>query len=90
MNANGSVTLQGFARKVVRHVELIIDKPSHGSERRETPRRSVFGRFSTIHKVCRGPAKNLKRRRLDFLRRHHCLLVSLLALLYSNFSWLCL
>ena len=31
MNANGSVTLQGFARKVVRHVELIIDKPSHGS-----------------------------------------------------------
>jgi len=32
MNANGSVTLQGFARKVVRHVELNIDKPSHGSE----------------------------------------------------------
>lgn len=31
MNANGSVTLQGFARKVVRHVELNIDKPSHGS-----------------------------------------------------------
>ena len=37
MNANGSVTLLGFARKMVRHVELTLTKPSHGSDQRETP-----------------------------------------------------
>jgi len=31
MNANGSVTLRGVARKMIRHVELILTKPSHGS-----------------------------------------------------------
>jgi len=36
MNANGSVTLQGFARKLVRYVELILTKPSHGSEERDS------------------------------------------------------
>jgi hypothetical protein len=36
MNANGSVTLQGFARKMVRHVELSLTKPSHGSVDSET------------------------------------------------------
>jgi len=32
MNANGSVTLQGIVRKMVRHVELTLTKLSHGSE----------------------------------------------------------
>ncbi len=33
-------------------------------------RRSTFYRFLAIHVVCRGPVKNLQRRRSDFLRRH--------------------
>jgi hypothetical protein len=30
MSANGSVTLLGLLKKMVRHVELNLDKPSHG------------------------------------------------------------
>ena len=58
MNANGSVTLQGIVRKVFRHVEFILTKPSHGSE----PAR-LRGRAPTIYWVA-GET--------HFLRVHHC------------------